>query len=175
MSAKRDEFVFVTRLQKEVTFIRVTRAIEASVRALGYEKVRQEQFDVVLNFLKGNDVFISLPTGGKSLCYACLLLVYDRLREDTSKSIALVISPLNALMQDQVTSFSKRGVTAVHVGSDCSLSLVDKIISSEMQLVYMSPEAILTVPTWREMFQNQDNLICVAVDEAHLVEKWWVC
>ena len=80
-------------------------------------------------------------------------------------------------MQDQVTSFTKRGMTAVQVGSDCSPSLVDDIISGELQLVYMSPETILTVPTWREMFRNRyyrDNLICLAVDEAHLVEKWWV-
>ena len=168
--------MFVVQLQKNVTFTRVTGATEASVKALGYEKVRQ---DIVLNFLKGNDVFVSLPTGGgTSLCYACLPFVYDRLREDTSRSIALVISPLNALMQDQVTSFTKRGMTGVHVCSDCSLSLVDKIVSGEVQLIYMSPEAILTVPTWREMFRNhcyQDNLICVAVDEAHSVEKWCVC
>ena len=80
-------------------------------------------------------------------------------------------------MQDQVTSFTKRGMTAVQVDSDCSPSLVDDIISGELQLVYMSPEAILTVPTWREMFRNhcyQDDLVCLAVDEAHLVEKWWV-
>ena len=107
MSVKIDESVFVARLQKKVTFTRVTRAIEDSVKALGYEKVRQEQFDIVLNFLKGNDAFVSLPTGGKSLCYACLPFVYDHLREDTLRSIALVISPLNALMQDQVTSFTK--------------------------------------------------------------------
>ena len=68
MSVKGDELVFVAQLQKNVTFTRVTGAIEASVKALGYEKVRQEQFDIVLNFLKGNDVFVSLPTGGgKSL------------------------------------------------------------------------------------------------------------
>ena len=94
MSVKIDESVFVTRLQKKVTFTRVTRAIEASVKTLGYEKVRQEQFDIVLNFLKGKDMFISLPIGGgKSLCYACLPFVYDWLQEDTSRSIALVISP----------------------------------------------------------------------------------
>ena len=111
------ESVFVARLQKRVTYIQVTRAINASVKALGYAKVRQEQFDVILNFLKGNDVFVSLPTGGgKSLCYACLPYVYDHLRDKTSSSIAIVISPLNALMQDQVTSFTKRGMTAVHVG-----------------------------------------------------------
>ena len=67
----------------------------------------QEQFDVVLNFLKGNGMFVSLLTGGgKSLSYACLPMVYDRLREETSRSIALVISLLNVLTQDQVTSFT---------------------------------------------------------------------
>ena len=92
MSVIDSESVFVVRLQKEVTLSQAKGAIEASVRALGYENVHQDQFDVVLNFLKGNDVFVSLPTGGgKSLCYACLLLVYDRLREDTLKSIAVVI------------------------------------------------------------------------------------
>ena len=68
-------------------------------------------------------------------------------------------------------------MTTVQVGSDCSPFLVDEIISDELQLVYMSPEAILTVPTWQEMFQNhryRDNLICLAVNEAYLVEKWWV-
>ena len=143
--------VFVVHLQKEVTLSQAKGAIKTSVRALGYENVRQDQFDVVLNFLKGNDMFVSLPSGGgKSLCYACLPLVYDRLRKDTSKLMAVVISLLNALMQDQVTSFTKRGMTTVQVGSDCSPFLVDEIISGELQLVYMSPEAILTVPTWRE-------------------------
>jgi hypothetical protein len=77
MSVMIDESVHVARLQKNITFTRVTRPIEASVKALGYEKGRQEQFDV-LNFLKGN-VFVSLPTGGgKSLYYACLPFVTRR-------------------------------------------------------------------------------------------------
>ena len=60
----------------------------------------------------------------------------------------------------------------MHVGNDCSPSVVDKFISGEIQLVYMSSEALLTVLTWREMFRNhcyQDNLICVAVDEVQCV------
>ena len=101
--------------------------------------------------------------------------MYDRLREVSSKSITLVISPLNALMQDQVASFSSRGVTAAHVYGDSS---PNKVTNGKVQLMYMSPETILTVPTWREMFRSkcyQDNLICLAVDEAHLVQKWYVC
>ena len=63
---------------------------------------------------------------------------------------------------------------AVCVGGECS----ERITNGEVQLTYMSPETILTCPTWREMFQNhyfQDNLVCMDVDEAHLIEKWCVC
>lgn len=51
------------------------------------------------------------------------------------------------------------------------------VTSEEVQLIYMSPKTIITVPTWREMFHNQqyhEYLICLAVDEAHLIEKWFV-
>ena len=93
MSVKRDESVFVARLQQKITFTQVTRPTEASVRALGYKKVRQEQFDVVLNFLKSNDMFVSLATGGsKSLNYACLPFVYDQLPDKSLRLIALVIA-----------------------------------------------------------------------------------
>ena len=139
---------------------------------------KKRQLDVVTSFIEGNDVFVSLPTGGgKSLCFACLPLVFDNLRGVSHKSIAIIVSPLNALMQDQVTKFTSRGISAVCVGSECCSTLADKVTSGEVQLIYMSPETILTVPTWREMFRNQqyhENLICLAVDEAHLIEKWFV-
>ena len=152
-----------------------------SDRRLGEDsrlQIRKEQLDVVTSFIEGNDVFVSLPTGGgKSLCLACLPLVFDNLRGVSNKSIAIIVSPLNALMQDQVTKFTSRGISAVCVGSECCSTLADKVTSGEVQLIYMSPETILTVPTWREMFRNQqyhENLICLAVDEAHLIEKWFV-
>ena len=171
--------MFVPRLQERFDSTLLMKTIEDSVKSLGYEQIRPEQYDVVVNFVEGNDVFVSLPTGGgKSLCFACLPLIYDRLRGVAAKSIAVIISPLSALMQDQVTNFSNRGVSAVHVGGDCSPALVNQVTNGEVQLTYMSPETILTVPTWREMFRNQhyqDNLICLAVDEAHLIEKWYVC
>ena len=127
-----DKSILVPQLQMKVDFTRVTRAFEDSLRPLRSHKV----FDVVLNFLKGNGVFVSLPTGGgKSLCCAHLPLVYDHLQEVTSKSIALVISPLNTLLQDQVTSFSNHGMSAVHVDSDCSPTLVNLIFSGEVQLI----------------------------------------
>ena len=59
-------------------------------------------------------------------------------------------------------------MTAIYVGSECCSSLVDRVTNGEVQLTYMSPEAIFSLPTWREMFQNQHYL---AVDEAHLIER----
>ena len=67
--------------------------------------------------------------------------MYDLLLWVTHKSI--VVSPLNALMQDQVAKFTSRGMTAVYVGSECSSTLVDKVTNGEVQLTYMSPETIL--------------------------------
>lgn len=51
----------------------------------------------------------------------------------------------------------------------------DKVLNGNAQLVYFSPEALLSIPFWRELFKTpsyRDNLVCLAVDEAHLVEKW---
>ena len=79
-------------------------------------------------------MFISLPTGGgKSLCFACLPLVYDYLRGIIDKLIAIIVSPLNTLMQDQVVKFTHRGMTAIYVGSECCSSLVDRVTNGEVQ------------------------------------------
>ena len=64
MSVKTNKLVFVAQLQRKYTFARVTRAIEASVKALVYEKVRQERFLIIVNFSKGSDMFVCLLTGG---------------------------------------------------------------------------------------------------------------
>ena len=82
------------------------------LRDLGYEQVRQTQTDVVLNFVCSRDTFVSLPTGsGKSVCFACTPIVFDKLRRyDSSEDsevfdhhcITVVVSLLAALMQDQV-------------------------------------------------------------------------
>ena len=80
---------------------------EAAARAaqfLGYTQMKVQQLQVVESLVSGNDVFGVLPTGfGKSLCYACLLLVYDRLLQKPHRfSIVLIVTPLVAIMKDQV-------------------------------------------------------------------------
>ena len=96
--------------------------IESGIRLiftrLGYQEVKTEQLEAIRGFIKDKDVFVSLPTGSsKSMCYGCLPLVFDYLRKNDSKtkSIVVVVSPLKALMLDQVRSFSAKGIDSVYV------------------------------------------------------------
>ena len=89
---------------KELSVAGVERACRESACAMGYANVRDRQLRVVSNFVRGSDVFAVLPTGyGKSLCYALLPSVFDRLlgKDD---SIVVVITPLTAIINDQVSS-----------------------------------------------------------------------
>ena len=78
---------------------------------LGYTSIKPEQESAIVSFLRGNDVFVSLPTAyGKSLCYAAFPYAFDQLRASSHPSIVIVVSPLIALMKDQVTSYSAKGL-----------------------------------------------------------------
>ena len=82
----------------------------SAAATLGYTSLKAEQESAIVSFLAGNDVFVSLPTGyGKSLCYAALPYAFDQLGETCKSSIVIVVSPLIALMKDQVTGYGTRG------------------------------------------------------------------
>ena len=92
---------------------------EGALQQFGYLSFRSNQQELAIkNFVQGDDVFVCLPTGsGKSLCYCILPAVFDALR-GTDASIVVVVSPLIALMKDQVRAMSDKGARAVFVG-DC--------------------------------------------------------
>lgn len=152
----------------------IRQASKLAAESLGYSSLRPQQEKIVLTFVKGNDVFVCLPTGsGKSACYTILPRVYDYLRKSTS-SIVVVVSPLIALMKDQVRAMTDRGVKAVFVG-DCDEEGIDGVCAGSYQLVYLSPEALLTDLKWRDMLLCSvytDKLVALVVDEAHCVKKW---
>ena len=106
----------------------------------------------------------------------CLPLVFDMLRDQrVHHLIVVVIAPLSALMQDQVASFNARGLKSACIG--LSSTSDDAVIRGEAQLVFTSPETLLSDSTWRDMFRThmyQENLVALAIDEVHLVEKWSV-
>ena len=152
---------------------KLSSAIVAAGEKLGYHNLRESQALAIEKFLSGRDVFVSLPTGsGKSLCYCVLPYAFDLLRGVSCKSIAIVVSPLVSLMIDQVRHMTERGITAVYVG-DCVSEV--EVCNGCFQLVFMSPESLLTNETWRDMLTSpvyQEHLVAVVIDEAHCVKKW---
>ena len=157
----------------------IEAAIEATFTKFGYPAASPEQMEAVKEFVKGKDVFVSTPTGsGKSLCYGCLPLVFDSLRSGgKQEAIVVVVSPLKALMLDQVQAFTAKGVSCAYVGAQDSDSgsLHDLVEKGEFSLVFISPESLVSGCRWREMFRSavyQANLVGVVVDEAHCIDKW---
>ena len=127
-------------------------AISWATSELGYSALR--------HFLRGSDVFVSLPTGsGKSLCYCLLPSAFDFLWQQTAlrESIVIVVSPLISLMQDQLRAMIERNFTAVYIeGADDMLEA--EICAGNYQLVYCSPESLLTDNRWRGMLQSPSSL-----------------
>ena len=101
---------------------KIKAAVSKAVEHTGYSSLTEEQYEAVSNFVAGQDVFVSLPTGvGKSLCYLVLPVVFDYLRSPSAaaaplgKSILVVVSPLKCLMEDQVARFSSCGVRSTYI------------------------------------------------------------
>ena len=115
-------------------------------------------------FVEGRDVFVSFPTGGgKSLCYSVLPLVFDNLRKTAGQSLVIVVSPLIALMKDQVRALAERNVRAVYVEGESEFGAV---CDGKYQLMFLSPETLLRSLEVREMLLNavfQNNLVAESV------------
>jgi ATP-dependent DNA helicase RecQ len=156
---------------------KIKEAINKAAKDIGYEKLSGPQQTAIFEFIKGNDVFLLLPTGsGKSLCYILLPLVFDYLRQDASHhTIALVISPLHSLIEDQIAKYSSKGITCAHIFQNQTKAVQDLVLKGSFQIIFMSPETLLKELKWRVMFRSKtytDNLIAVAVDEVHCIEKF---
>ena len=91
----------------------MSKEVQASAvvaaKQLGYDSLKELQLKVITSFVAGNDVFAVLPTGyGKSLCYACLPLLFDHLHgpEGSQKSVVIIVTPLTAIMEDQASYYT---------------------------------------------------------------------
>lgn len=162
-------------MDKPETRRAISEAISEAGAKLGYE-LRDNQRVVVQNFVQGSDVFVSLPTGsGKSLCFSILPWTFDIIRKHKQPTcIIIVVSPLIALMKDQVASLEKKGLSAVYCGD--AMSNNDKmaqVAEGKYQVIFISPELLLLEDTWREMLLSPvEHLVGLIVDEAHCVKKW---
>lgn len=133
----------------------------------GYHSYRGQQQEIVENLIAGADSIVLMPTGGgKSLCYQIPAIV----RPGT----AIVVSPLIALMQDQVQSLQQLGVKAEFLNSSLDESGSRRVISSlmrgELDLLYVAPERLLTEYFFELISQISISLF--AIDEAHCVSQW---
>jgi len=133
----------------------------------GYKAFRPFQQEIIQEVLTGRDVFAMLPTGGgKSVCYQLPALAAD--------GFCLVISPLIALMQDQVLHLEDRGIPAacIHsaMGRQQIAHILDKAAAGHFKLLYVSPERLQTEAFLDDAPQFSLNLI--AIDEAHCISQW---
>ena len=136
----------------------------------GLISLKPEQQQALSSFLQGRDVFGYLPTGfGKSLIYQLAPLVLEQMGRE--RPIVIVISPLVALMEDQIKEAAKFGVTALQLGHHCDAD----ILNARCSLVFGSPEAWLNTDKWRNMLGSktyQERLFGIVVDEVHMTYKW---
>lgn len=161
---------------KQVADKSVLAAIREAANELGIEKHKEKQQEAILSFVNGSDTFVSLPTGyGKSIIYAVLPLVFDKLRQVTG-SIVICVSPLVSLMMDQKAKFTPRGLVAEFVGeAQTDHQAASRVVNGKVQLVLISPESLLNNCMYRNMLLNQhykDKLVALVIDEAHCIKLW---
>ena len=120
----------------------LTATLQAAAWQMGYSALRKHQIEAVSLFMSGRDVFVSLPTGsGKSLCYCILPVMFDTIQRFSS-SIVIVVSPIIALIKDQVRAMVERNVSAVYIGG-AEVS-VDEVYEGKYQLLFISLEALIS-------------------------------
>ncbi len=143
------------------------RATEILARVFGYESFRGDQQAIVEHVIQGGDALVLMPTGGgKSLCYQVPSLV----RPGTG----VVISPLIALMQDQVDALTELGVRAAFLNSTQDWQDTREVerafVAGELDLLYVAPERLLTERC--QQLLSRGKIALFAIDEAHCVSQW---
>lgn len=131
----------------------------------GYDSFRMNQQDIVETVLNKQDCLVIMPTGGgKSICFQLPALLF--------KGVTLVISPLIALMKDQVDGLSANGISASYFNSSQSneeqSAIIDRVLSADLKLLYVAPESLAGL----QNILNETYISCVAIDEAHCISSW---
>lgn len=134
----------------------------------GYDSFRGIQEAVITSVMSGSDTLALMPTGGgKSLCFQVPALAMD--------GLCLVVSPLIALMKDQVKNLTDRGIKAAAIYSGMPyeqiLTTMDNCILGDFKLLYVSPERLST-DIFRAKLQRVRRISLIAVDEAHCISQW---
>ncbi len=142
-------------------------AARVLARVFGYEAFRGDQQAIIEHVIGGGDALVLMPTGGgKSLCYQVPALV--------RAGVGIVVSPLIALMQDQVDALTELGVRAAFLNSTQdwpdSREVEQAFLAGELDLLYVAPERLLTERCLQLL--SRGKLALFAIDEAHCVSQW---
>lgn len=143
------------------------RALHILQTVFGYPSFRGQQAEIVNHVGQGGDALVLMPTGGgKSLCYQIPSMLRD--------GVGVVVSPLIALMQDQVDALAEVGVRAAFLNStqtfDEAMRTERRVRNGELDLVYVAPERLMT-PRCLELLEAS-KIALFAIDEAHCVSQW---
>ncbi len=133
----------------------------------GYDSFKPLQKEIIEHVLQKKDTFVLMPTGGgKSLCYQLPALMFE--------GTTLVISPLIALMKDQVDSLRVNGVNAAFINSSISFEeqqeIKRNVLSGDIKLLYIAPERF-AIDSFKE-FLSTLTISLIAIDEAHCISEW---
>ena len=135
----------------------------------GYSDFRYPQQEIINSLLQRKDALIVMPTGGgKSICFQLPALLQD--------GLTLVLSPLIALMENQVQQLQNKQLPAALIHSQQSRSdrksTIKAIADQNLRLLYLSPETLLSPPVWETLIQPQVKINGIILDEAHCLVQW---
>jgi len=142
-------------------------AQEILQKTFGYDDFRHHQADIIQSLLNNEDALVLMPTGGgKSLCYQIPAVI--------RQGVGIIISPLIALMQDQVDALQQLGIKAAFLNSSMSSDeqrqTEQQLLNTEIDLLYIAPERLMTSRMLSQLEQTKISLF--AIDEAHCVSQW---
>ncbi|MFY0607529.1 MAG: DNA helicase RecQ [Cyclobacteriaceae bacterium] len=131
----------------------------------GYDTFRPQQQEIIETVLSGQDCLVIMPTGGgKSICFQLPSLLSD--------GLTLVISPLIALMKDQVDGLNANGIPSAYLNSSqedqTQTEIINRIAKKELKLLYVAPESLSNFAH----LLTADTIGCIAIDEAHCISSW---
>jgi len=143
--------------------------IQALQKYFGYSEFRHQQAAIIQHVLDKKDVLALMPTGGgKSLCYQLPAVLLD--------GLTIVISPLIALMKDQVDALNVNGIPAAFLNSaqnpNEQATLINRLRNKEIKLLYLAPERLFGTENKLVDFLKSLNVVQIAIDEAHCISAW---
>ncbi len=135
----------------------------------GYDQLRSPQGEIIQSLLNQQDALIVMPTGGgKSICFQLPALL--------STGLTLIISPLVALMENQVQELTEKNLPAALLHSELPAAkrrqTLQALENQQLQLLYVSPETLLTPPVWSRLTHPQLQIDRLILDEAHCLVHW---